>query len=111
MKNKVEKSDKVLKFLKSHCEIRVQIQSFFLSGFSTGKYGPEKTPYLNTFHALSDINYSQNFLKIRDTLSIRFKDEFSLFCNFITGKRVRRDFTTRFWQEDVVLVYESKEEK
>ena len=54
----------VLHYVKS-----VQIQSFFLSVFSliwteyrdllmsvfspnTGKYGPVKTPYLNTFHAV-----------------------------------------------------------
>ena len=32
----------------------VQIRSFFWSVFSpnAGKYGPEKTPYLDTFHAV-----------------------------------------------------------
>ena len=41
-----------------HCEKSVQIRSFFCPHFpvcifspNTGKYGPEKTPYLNTFHA------------------------------------------------------------
>ena len=33
----------------------VLIRSFFWSVFSpnTGKYGPEKTPYLDTFHAVN----------------------------------------------------------
>ena len=33
----------------------VQIRSFFWSVFSSnaGKYGPEKTPYLDTFHAVT----------------------------------------------------------
>ena len=40
-----------------HCVKIVQIRSFFWSVFScirtnTGKYGPEKTPYLDTFHAV-----------------------------------------------------------
>ena len=36
------------------CVKRIQIRSFFWSVFSpnTGKYGPGKTPYLDTFHAL-----------------------------------------------------------
>ena len=36
-----------------HCVKSVQIPSFF-SVFSpnTGKYGPEKIPYLDTFHAV-----------------------------------------------------------
>ena len=35
-----------------HCVKRVQIRSFFWSVFSMnrGKYGSEKTPYLDTFH-------------------------------------------------------------
>ena len=35
---------------------KVQIWSFFWSVFSptAGKYGPEKTPYLETFHAVAD---------------------------------------------------------
>ena len=43
-----------------HCVKSVQIQSFFWSVFSpnTGKYGPEKTPYLDTFHA---VIHSANF--------------------------------------------------
>ena len=37
-----------------HCVKSVQIRSFFWSVFSpnAGKYGPEKTPYLDTFHAV-----------------------------------------------------------
>ena len=39
-----------------HCVESVQIRSYFWSVFScirnTGKYGPEKTPYLDAFHAV-----------------------------------------------------------
>ena len=37
-----------------HCVKSVQIRSFFWSVFSpnAGKYGPEKTPYLDTFHTV-----------------------------------------------------------
>ena len=37
-----------------HCVTSVQIRSFFWSVFSpnAGKYGPEKTPYLDTFHVV-----------------------------------------------------------
>ena len=36
------------------CVKSVQLQSFFWSVFSpnTGKYGPEKTQYFNTFHVV-----------------------------------------------------------
>ena len=39
----------------SHCVKSVQIRSCFWSVFSpnAGKYGPEITPYLDTFHAVS----------------------------------------------------------
>ena len=51
-------------FAINHCVNSVQIRSFFWSVFSciwpecvfspnTGKYGPEKTPYLDTFYAVS----------------------------------------------------------
>ena len=55
----------------NHCVKSVQIRSFFWSVFSciwteygdwisifspnTGKYGPEKTPPLDSFHAVTDI--------------------------------------------------------
>ena len=37
-----------------HCVKSIQIRSFFWSTFSpkTGKYGQEKAPYLETFHAV-----------------------------------------------------------
>ena len=40
-----------------HCVKNVQMRGFFYSYFpvfspNTGKYGPEKTPYLDTFHAV-----------------------------------------------------------
>ena len=50
--------------MKTHYVKSVQIRSFFWSVYScirteygdllnTGKYGPEKTPYLDTFHAVT----------------------------------------------------------
>ena len=41
-----------------HCVKSVQLRNFFWSVFSrirtdVGKYGPEKTPYLDTFHAVA----------------------------------------------------------
>ena len=40
----------------NHCVKSVQIRSFFWSVFipNAGKYGPEKTPYLDTFHVVND---------------------------------------------------------
>ena len=40
-----------------NCVKSVQIRSFFWSLFSpnTGKNGPEKTPYLDTFHAVKSL--------------------------------------------------------
>ena len=40
-----------------HCVKCVQIRSFFWSVFSpnTGKYGPEKTPHLDTLHTVKSI--------------------------------------------------------
>ena len=45
----------------SHCVKSVQIRSYFWSVFSlnTGKYGPEITPYLDTFHAVTE-EYNPN---------------------------------------------------
>ena len=45
------------------CVKVVQIQSFSgqyfpVFGLNTGKYGPEKTPYLDTFHAVKDFTWS-----------------------------------------------------
>ena len=54
---------------RDHCMKSVQIRTFFLSVFScirteygdlikkTDKYGPEITPYLDTFHAVDMIIY------------------------------------------------------
>ena len=44
-----------LLLLNSHCVKSVQIRSNFSSVFSpnSGKYGPEITPYMDTFHAVS----------------------------------------------------------
>ena len=53
------------KMLKSHNVKSIQILSCFWSlfsciGLNTGKYGPEKTPYLNTFHPVSDKSATVN---------------------------------------------------
>ena len=52
-----------------HCLKSVQIQNFFWSVFSpnTGKYRPEKAPYLDTFHsvlALLKMNSSNSAFKV-----------------------------------------------
>ena len=48
-----------------HCVKSVQIRSFFWSVFPCirTEYGAEKTPYLNTFHAVSRIDKYQQLLK------------------------------------------------
>ena len=69
----------------NHCLKSVQIRSFFWSVFScirteygdllfvfspnTGKYGPEYTPYLDTFHVVNTVGFNEyvfNFNPIRD---------------------------------------------
>ena len=45
-----------------HCVKRVQMLSFSgpyfpVFGLNTGKYGPEKTTYLGTFHTVLFVNY------------------------------------------------------
>ena len=47
-------SSKQSHWLHLHCMKSVQIRSFFWSVFSpnVGKYGPEKTPHLDTFYAV-----------------------------------------------------------
>ena len=44
----------ITKMHRLHCVKSVQIRSYFWSVFSpnTGEFGPEKTPYLDTFHAV-----------------------------------------------------------
>ena len=63
--------------ISEHCVKSVQIQSFFWSLFpafvlnteylsvfspNAGKYGPEKTPYLDTFNAVEDFQIWKNIL-------------------------------------------------
>ena len=51
-----------------HCVKSVQIRSVFWSVFSpNGKYGPGKTPYLDTFHAVNGL-FSCYTSKIKDNL-------------------------------------------
>ena len=42
----------LLKHVHRHCRKSVQMESLF--GPNTGKYGPEKTPYFDAFHAVRD---------------------------------------------------------
>ena len=53
-----------------HCVKSFQIRSFFWSIFSPNarKYGPEKTPYLDTFHAVI-------YLKLRLTKYLSIKEQ------------------------------------
>ena len=52
----------------------VQIQSFFWSVFSpnSGKNGPEKTPYLNTFHAMIGQKWVKTKLEWLESFSYAF---------------------------------------
>ena len=57
---------KIKTSLCSHCVKRTQIQSYFWSYFpvfspDTGKYGPEITPYLDTFYAVSTLRCHNRF--------------------------------------------------
>ena len=56
---------------KIHCLKSVRIRSFFWSVFSwnTVKYGTEKTPYLDTFHAMIFSKNVSNILKIQFNVS------------------------------------------
>ena len=58
----------VLNFTTKHCLQNVQIWSLFSP--NAGKYGPENTPYLDTFHA---VKFSRLFSRLY----------FSLFSYFI----------------------------
>ena len=58
----------ITKISSKHCVKKVQIRSFFWSVFflntavfspNAGKYGPEKTPYLDTFHAVQYLGTNQ----------------------------------------------------
>ena len=53
MSNEYSESNKLV-VLKYTLRERVQIRSYFWSVFrpNAGKYGPEITPYLDTFHAV-----------------------------------------------------------
>ena len=61
------------------CVKTVQIRSYFWSVFSyiqsnTGKYGPEITPYLDTFHAVMVFNKTKRsflFEKLRYVVNIK----------------------------------------
>ena len=57
----LERFEDLFSFAAPHCAKNVQIRSFFWSLFSsiTGKFGPEKTPYLGAFYAVLLITYSE----------------------------------------------------
>ena len=54
-----------------HCVKSVQIRSFFWSVFSRirTEYGPEKTPYLDTFDAMQNLLFLSNYAWILNFLS------------------------------------------
>ena len=51
-------NERLSSFWRTHCVKSSQIRSF--SCPNTGKYGPEKTPYLDTFHTVVKSVYSNN---------------------------------------------------
>ena len=57
----------------SHCVKSVQIRSFFSP--NAGKYGPEKIPYLDTFHAVKSLARNEKFISTEasDLVFWRFK--------------------------------------
>ena len=44
------------------------------------KYGPEKTPYLDTFHAVLMDFTSTTLIKVLESMSNRFTNSFFLHC-------------------------------
>ena len=42
---------------------------------NTGKYGTEKTPYLDTFRAVSDVNSHNNYSHYDDSILITYYSE------------------------------------
>ena len=49
---------------------------FPVFGLNTGKYGPEKAPYLDTFHAVMGTNFRSNpFFKLLKDYLIFYKKE------------------------------------
>ena len=79
----------------------VQVRSFFWSVFSriwtdaenAGKYSPEKTPYLDIFHGVSDIvNGSDNAKYLRERYAVL--------------KQVLEHFIKRFFKEYVNSLHE-----
>ena len=68
---------------------------FLVFGLNTGKYGPEKAPYLDTFHAVMGTNFRSNpFFKL-------LKD-YPIFYNKEAGVRsLARDIT-----DDILMFME-----
>ena len=70
-----------------HSVKSVQIQSFFWSVFScifglkTGKYGPGKTPYLDTFHAVGILRIS-GIENLQHWIFSSFLDVFLMFLEY-----------------------------
>ena len=104
-----------------HCVKIVQIRSFFLVSISrhldwirryaeylsvfssnAGKYGPEKTPYLDTFHAVNPRNsllkHFQSLALCKDWKLVNIKEFFNIqilkgakFCNFYDPEKANID--------------------
>ena len=57
---------------------------FSVFGRNTGKYGPEKTPYLDSFHALLEFSLKFNFILLAVKAAkilehfINFEEKFNL---------------------------------
>ena len=60
-----------------NCVKSVQIRSF--SGPNTGKYGPEKSPYLDTFHAVYKMGLLLLFLQTTETCGMDNKTKTILY--------------------------------
>ena len=94
----------------NRCVKSVQIRSFFWSAFShipafsanAGKYRPEKTPYLDTFHAVNIVQH-QSVSKLR--LICHLKHYLGLLRRkrFIKAPPWLNRFLHIFWDSDLVL--------
>ena len=72
---------------------------FPVFGLNTGKYGPEKTPYLNTFHAVTTI-YSKVNIANKLIKTIIVKNGSSE--NWIT--KYGRVHWSVFWEDKIIMI-------
>ena len=74
-----------LNFTTKHCLKNAQIWSLFSP--NAGKYGPENTPYLDTFHAVKFFSFIFSFIFL--TFFILHKYRFMILFSGFFGKSVR----------------------